>query len=54
MAALNLPVPIRNWMPYMTQRYAHVADEQFEAMADGLTGTISTHAADDGQAAQNS
>ncbi len=27
--------------PYMTQRYAHIADRELDTLADGLTGTIS-------------
>jgi integrase len=30
--------------PWMTQRYAHIANEQLDAMADGLAGTIPSHA----------
>ena len=35
--------------PYMTQRYAHIADKQLDTLADGLSGTISPHAGAVGQ-----
>ena len=38
--------------PYMTQRYAHIADKRLEAMADGLTGTIPPQVASDSESAK--
>ncbi len=45
---------LRHSTPYMTQRYAHIADRELDAMADGLTGTISAQVNASRQGAQQS
>jgi hypothetical protein len=39
--------------PYMTQRYAHIANERLEEIADGLSGTIQAQLASNKETAQN-